>query len=371
MTRALLILLFLCTSAHAQQNVRQSGNVTPGHAVMWSGTGIVRDAGTAAQGNLSSLGVTNAGGPGICVNSGPVTGAYNALCLSATTSGVGQIQYNAFLGATPGALQFSVNGVTINLPNVPGSTFATITGIPVVTGNLVSFANTGGTLQDAGFAITPSTTGLAYYTAGSNLAASGTMTQFGFVLGGGAGGSPTSTATPTAGQIAIGQTAAAPVPTTISGDATLNSAGALTITANAVTNAKSAQMNPVTIKGNPTASLANASDFTINGLTARGAPDASNDRMLLWDAAAGTLKYVTPGQVAAAATAGVSLLGGATGAITLSAGLSIPGNVLTNTGVLSLGAATGALTLESGLAIKSSTILNAQSLRFVRTNLGI
>ena len=145
----------------------------------------------------------------------------------------------------------------------------------------------------------------------------------------------------------------------------------LTIAANVVTNAKSAQMAAATVKGNPTASLANASDFTIQGLTARGAPDASNDRMLLWDAAAGTLKYVTPGQVAAAATAGVSSLGGATGAITLSAGLSIPGNVLTNTGVLSLGAATGALTLESGLAIKSSTILNAQSLRFVRTNLGI
>lgn len=90
---------------------------------------------------------------------------------------------------------------------------------------------------------------------------------------------------------------------------------------NGITNSNLAQAGAVTLKGNPTGSTANVQDFTIQGLTARGAPDATNDRLLIWDAAAGTLKYVSPGEVASSATAGVSSLNGLTGGLTYLAGM--------------------------------------------------
>jgi hypothetical protein len=101
-----------------------------------------------------------------------------------------------------------------------------------------------------------------------------------------------------------------------------------TIQPNAVTNAKSAQMGAATLKGNPTASPANASDFTIQGLTARGAPDATNDKLVILDNATGTLKYVTPGLIASSATSGVSSLGGVTGPVTLGSSLQMTGSAL-------------------------------------------
>ena len=48
----------------------------------------------------------------------------------------------------------------------------------------------------------------------------------------------------------------------MSGDATLSNTGAVTIAANAVTNAKAAQMAAHTLKGNNTGSTANAADLT-------------------------------------------------------------------------------------------------------------
>lgn len=113
------------------------------------------------------------------------------------------------------------------------------------------------------------------------------------------------------------------------GDVT-NTAGslALTIGNNAVTNAKMAQGGAATLKGNPTASTANEQDFTIQGLTARGAPDAANDKILIYDNAAATLKYVTPAAVASSAVAGVSSIAGNTGAFTLGGLLSNSTNLL-------------------------------------------
>lgn len=82
---------------------------------------------------------------------------------------------------------------------------------------------------------------------------------------------------------------------------------------NLITNAKLAQAGAATIKGNPTGSTANEQDFTIQGLTARGTPDGANDKLPIYDDAAGTIKYVTPNQIASAGVAGVSSLNGLTG----------------------------------------------------------
>jgi hypothetical protein len=103
------------------------------------------------------------------------------------------------------------------------------------------------------------------------------------------------------------------------------------ITPNSVPNANLSKAGAATLKGNPTNALGNVQDFTIQGLTARGAPDANNDKLLIFDSASGTFKYVTPGLIAAAATSGVSSLGGATGGISVPAGgLQIVGGQLSS-----------------------------------------
>lgn len=136
-----------------------------------------------------------------------------------------------------------------------------------------------------------------------------------------------------------------------------------------LTNAGLATGGAATFKGNPTNATATVTDFTIQGLTARGAPDASNDKIPIFDNAAGTIKYVTPAQVAAAATAGVSSLGGQTGAITLS-GLTMVGSVLTNsgTGVSSIAGNAGAFTLNATKGLTNAT--NSLQTTFTQTGSG-
>lgn len=161
---------------------------------------------------------------------------------------------------------------------------------------------------------------------------------------------------PPAGWISIGQGAALPLWKAITGDISIALSGVATIAANAVTNAKSAQMAAVTLKGNPTNALANATDFTIGGLTANTSPDAVNDYLLMWNHTMGTFQKINPGTIASSAAAGVASLGGATGALTLGSGLSIPGGALTNTGVLSIGSTAGAITLGAGLTIPGAVL---------------
>lgn len=95
------------------------------------------------------------------------------------------------------------------------------------------------------------------------------LTAHGILLGEG-----TSAITPTAamtdGQLLVGQSSADPLPKTMSGDATLSAAGALTIANNAVTNAKAAQMTANTMKGNWTGSTANAADNAMPSCPATG-----------------------------------------------------------------------------------------------------
>lgn len=133
-----IIFFVFSPAAHAQSTVVQSGTVTPGHAVRWISNGVAGDAGTAASGSLTSLGVTNGSGPGFCVNSGPITAAYNAFCLSASTTGGGVLSLDNYGGAT-GGFSIKLNGVAQGL---------TTAILPTVANDLACFADTTGTIKE-------------------------------------------------------------------------------------------------------------------------------------------------------------------------------------------------------------------------------
>jgi hypothetical protein len=71
----------------------------------------------------------------------------------------------------------------------------------------------------------------------------------------------------TSGQVILGNASNVATPTSVTGDVTLSDTGVSTISSNVVTNAKSAQMAAYTLKGNNTASTANASDLTVAQVT--------------------------------------------------------------------------------------------------------
>ena len=208
MKKLLPLLLILAAEAHAQ-SVQQSGSVTPNHVPVWTTNGVIQDGGTASSGLATSFGVTNAGGPGICVNSAPITGPYNALCLSASTSGAGQITLQNYGGAVAQNLQLVINGTAITIPTGGGSAIPTII-TPLVVNDAICASTTGGVLKDCGVTMGPGTQwGVQYYSTAATTASTGAGTN---------------------GQVFLGQTGAAPIWSTLSGDvSSISSAGLLTL----------------------------------------------------------------------------------------------------------------------------------------------
>jgi len=156
---AIAFVLALAGSANAQTGnpIRQSGHITPGHIGMWVTNGVLGDGGTAAQGSLSSLGVT-ASGPSICASSALPTVAYNSICLGVTSTGGGTLSVTNTGGAT-GGLTLSAPSYTI--VGVFGCLQASNAGVVTGTGSLCgsggggavsSVSNSDGTLT-----VTPTT----------------------------------------------------------------------------------------------------------------------------------------------------------------------------------------------------------------------
>ncbi len=198
MLKIILAVLLLASPALGQSPVLQSGTVTPGHATQWVTNGVVADAGTAAQGTLTSLGIT-AQGPSFCQNSDLVTNPFVQMCLGVNTSSAAVISLASLGGAADQTLCFDINGSQTCLPlGFPG-TFAVSGTPPIVvdptTGNITcsNFTNSvsgcvpgsgGGTANfmraDGSWAV-PSGSGIGTVTsatiaAGTGISVSGTCT---------------------------------------------------------------------------------------------------------------------------------------------------------------------------------------------------
>lgn len=75
----------LWVSAAIAQNmpIYQTGPLTPGHALRATTNGVAQDAGSAQNGNLTEMGITNAGLPSCVRANDPASGGYRLLCVGA------------------------------------------------------------------------------------------------------------------------------------------------------------------------------------------------------------------------------------------------------------------------------------------------
>ena len=113
--------LLLTAAVSAQSYIYQSGNITPGHVPAWIANGIIGDGGTAAQGNITSLGITNNGGQGECISSGKNPSPFNQLCFGVSTSAPATISLQNYGGAPAETLNIIINGQTYPFPGALSS----------------------------------------------------------------------------------------------------------------------------------------------------------------------------------------------------------------------------------------------------------
>lgn len=140
----LLLASTLAAAAQTGTAVKQSGNITPGHAAYWVTNGVIADGGTAANGFLTSLGTVGNTAFGQCHNSGPITGPYQEICLGATTSGGSVITALSFGGAPSPSLSLNIGGTIYPLPFPSGG--GVVGPATTTVGHLATWNNITGTL---------------------------------------------------------------------------------------------------------------------------------------------------------------------------------------------------------------------------------
>lgn len=171
----------------------------------------------------------------------PLTNGGTAASLTASNGGI------VWSNATQ--LQLLAGTATARLPLLSGATATPVWGAFTIPASVTSG-------------------GIAYFSSATAMASTGALTANSVVIGGGAGVSPSITNVGTSGQLLLGSTSAAPLFATMSGDATITNAGALTVAANAITFAKIQQVAANTVPCNATGALANLTACSTVQLTA-------------------------------------------------------------------------------------------------------
>jgi len=261
---------------------------------------------------MASLGTTTT------VLHGNAAGAptFGAVSLTADVSGILPLANggtNANLTAALGAIPYSTASAIALL--APTATAA----LPLLSG--ASAAPTWATVSHPTSA---SSGGVAYFSSGTVMASSSVLTANGVMLGGGIGGSPSTTVAGTSAQVLLGQTGVAPTWNTVSGNATISASGVVTIGASQVANSMLANAAVYTLKGNFTGSPAAPQDSTIAALTLKASPAASDELLLADNAASGALKRASVSSIASAGS--VASIAGNTGSFTLAGGVTNTAN---------------------------------------------
>lgn len=276
-----------------------------------SSANVIAGLATANSGVL----ITSAGGVPSISSTIPSATQDNITRTGTITSGVWTGTSIALAnGGTSAALTASTGGIVYS----SASTMAILSGTATASFPLLSGSTAAPTWATITYPGSATSGGILYFSSSTAMASSGVMGANQLILGGGAGTTPTSLSCGTSTTVLHGGT-----------PPTCSQIVAADITTNTITLGKIAQIATVTLLGNATSGTTDVTAFTINGLTARGAPDATNDQLLIWDSAAGTLKKVTPALIASSATSGVSSIAGNTGAFTLSSGITNATNAIT------------------------------------------
>jgi hypothetical protein len=426
MKKILLGAAALLWAVPALAQVQQSGTVTARHPAYWVTSGAIGDPGGATDSALSSLGVTNEGGAGLCVSSQRASAAgRQQLCLSAGTLTGATISLTN-LGTAPSApLSFVINGISYPFPgalstitvgttpvtggtngtclyvnagvvgnqtcnstsitnltgdgtaNGPGSvpltlatvngnvgTFGSTTVVPLVTVNgkgLITAISNATILISANSQLTgPTLSGAITASSLTSVGTIGTGVWQGTIVAPTYGGTGINNGSNTLTLAAALTTTGAGAPTlafpslpftytfqgssdTMVGRATTDTLTNKTLTtptingaalsgtlsgtptlsgSNFVTNANMVQAAAATLIGNPTASLANQSAFTIQGLTNITTPNSTLDLLPIYNHTTGTIQYTNANELITAAGGGVTSIAGNAGAFTLTNGIT-------------------------------------------------
>lgn len=192
-----------------------------------------------------------------------------------------------------------------------GSAGAILSGTATASLPLLSGASAAPTWATIGYPTSATSGGVPYFSSTTVMASSAILNLNQLLIGGGAGNPPTTLGTTGTATTVLHGSATAP---------TFSQIVAADVTTNTLTNATLAQAAANTFKGNPTASTANVTDFTMGSLTTKASPVAADTVIIADSAASFALKVATVGTVAAAGS--VSSIAGNTGAFTLGIGLT-------------------------------------------------
>ncbi len=274
-------------------------------------------------------------------------------------------------GGTNAALVASNGGVVYST----ASALAILAGTATANLPLLSGSSTTPSWAAVSHPTSANSGGIPYFSSTSVMGTSATLTQFGPVYGGGSGATPVSMAAATDGQLIVGQTSAAPLWKTASGDLTVAASGAFTIAANAVTLAKLATQATNTVLANVTAGTAVPTAATLTSIidTISG---ASTQGAILYRGSS-AWSALSPGSAGRVLTTNGGALDpswntvSGTGTVTqINAGTGVVGGPITTTGTLGLQQLVpgGRLTLTSSTPVMTADTAAAQNIYYAPYN---